>query len=47
VEETSLKNHHDACDFLLKNFQQTQEARAQDMESIQMALQILDGAKFD
>lgn len=47
VEETSLAGHHKACDFLMKNFQQTQDARSQDMESIQMALQILDGAKFD
>lgn len=47
VEVTNLKNLHDACDFLLKNFAQNQEARTADMESIQMALAILDGAKFD
>jgi len=47
VELTGNKGLHDKCDFLMKNFQQTQDAREQDMESIQMALQILDGAKFD
>lgn len=47
VEVTNNKGLHDKCDFLMKNFQNTQAAREADMESIQMALQILDGAKFD
>ena len=47
VEQQSLQDLHKNCDFLVENFAQTQEARGQDIESIDTALQILNGAKFD
>ena len=47
---TTLKsenaNLHTQCDFTLKNYQVTQEARAQEMEAIAQAKAVLSGADF-
>merc|ERR1719498_1156690 len=40
-----LANLHKECDFLLKNFDTRQTARAEEIESIQQAKQILSGAQ--
>merc|ERR1712039_312825 len=37
---------HTACDFLIKNFNARQEARSQEMEALQQAKQILNGASM-
>lgn len=39
-------NLHGECDFLLKNFDTRQEARSQEIEALQQAKQILDGANL-
>jgi len=38
------KNLHDECDYILNNFDLRQQARNQEMEAMQQALQILKGA---
>merc|ERR1719240_1017395 len=38
---------HQACDFILKNFDTRQEARASEMDALKKAEAILSGAKFD
>jgi len=38
---------HESCDFILKNFDIRQEARAQEMEALRKANAILSSAKFD
>jgi hypothetical protein len=40
------QNLHVQCDFTLKNYDITQEARAQEMESIEQAKAVLSGANF-
>merc|ERR1719231_2239721 len=37
---------HKECDYLLKNFQLRQKARGEDIEALQQAKQILDGANL-
>merc|ERR1719387_3169914 len=37
-------NLHEGCDYLLKNFNLRQEARAQEIQALQQAKQILSGA---
>merc|ERR1740121_2626854 len=37
---------HSSCDFVLKNFELRQQARAEEVEALRTAKQILSGAKF-
>merc|ERR1719379_1345438 len=37
---------HSSCDFVLKNFELRQKARAEEVEALRTAKQILSGAKF-
>merc|ERR550537_1473803 len=39
-----VANLHEECDYVLKNFNIRQEARAQEIEALQQAKQILSGA---
>jgi len=42
----SLKQLHDSCDFLLKNFDLREQSREEEMDSLKQAKAILSGAKF-
>merc|ERR1719321_2543336 len=43
---TENSDLHHSCDFVLKNFEIRQTARAQEIEALRMVKQILSGAKF-
>jgi len=45
--DNGLHDLHNACDFILKNFDARQEARASEMDALKKAQAILSGAKFD
>merc|ERR1719161_2243789 len=51
LELEQLSNYngelHGSCDFLLKNFEIRQTARAEEVEALRQAKAILSGAKFD
>jgi len=42
-----LKGLHTECDFLLANFEKTQEGLAQEAEALTQAIQILNGAGME
>jgi len=42
---TSLKELHDSCDFLIKNFDMREDARDAEMDSLKNAKAILSGAQ--
>lgn len=46
-KNTQLEAHHASCDFLIRNYDLRQTARAEEIESINQARAILAGAKVD
>merc|ERR1719240_2297432 len=45
--DNGLHDLHQSCDYILKNFDARQEARASEMDALKKAEPILSGAKFD